>query len=155
MTIKAPLNTAICALGLLLSGAVLAGEIYKYVDASGNVHYGDRPSGKPAEQRLEIESHSTDPAVVQAQIEKRREYDAIRDQARTLRGNQKQEVAEKRAAAEQLAAQCEEQRKRLSSYIESRHLYRKDENGERVYLDGAQRKEAESALRQQIEADCS
>ncbi len=155
MTYKLPNTITLFALGLLLSGPTLGGEIYRYVDAQGNVHYGDRPSGSPAEERLAIESHATDPAAVQAGIAKRRENDAIRDEARTLRANQKEEAAEKRAQAEQLEAQCKEQRKRLKTYSESMRLYRTDENGEREFLDDEQRSKFEADLRQQIETSCS
>ena len=41
-----------CALllaGLAVAGTVSAGDIYKWTDAEGNVHFGDRPSGETAE----------------------------------------------------------------------------------------------------------
>jgi hypothetical protein len=145
----------VCLYGLLLPGTVTAGEIYKFVDADGNVHYGDRPSGDPEEERLQIATRATDPATVQAEIDRRRARDAVREERRVLRENQKQEAREERAAREQLAQRCEEQRKRLKSYTESQRLYRRDENGERVYLDGPEREKTEAALRQEIETTCS
>ena len=35
------------AAAMMLSGAALGNEIYKWVDADGNVHYRDTPSGGP------------------------------------------------------------------------------------------------------------
>jgi hypothetical protein len=155
MNTRLSITLGLCIAGLLVSGPISAGDIYKYVDASGNVHYGDRPSGDAAEERLDITTRATDPAVVQAEIDQRRAADAVRDEKRVLRANQKEEAAEQRAAREQLARQCEEQRKRLKSYTESQRLYRRDENGERVYLNGDERAETEAALRQEIETTCS
>ncbi len=35
-------------LALVAANAVLAGDIYKWTDEDGNVHYGDRPAGEQA-----------------------------------------------------------------------------------------------------------
>ena len=37
---------AIACAAFLVSGPAVAGEIYKWVDEDGNVHYEDRPIGK-------------------------------------------------------------------------------------------------------------
>jgi hypothetical protein len=37
-----------------LTTSAFAGEIYKYVDEDGNVHYLDRPSGESGEERLDV-----------------------------------------------------------------------------------------------------
>lgn len=155
MKTRLSITLGVCLSGLILSGPVAAGDVYKFVDANGNVHYGDRPSGDPQEQRLNIASRATDPATVQAEIDRRRAQDAVRDEKRVLRENQKQEAEEERALKEQLAQRCEEQRKRLQSYTDSQRLYRRDENGERVYLDGPEREKTEAALRQEIATNCS
>ena len=155
MKARLPITTALSMLGLLFSAPAIGGEIYKFVDAQGNVHYGDRPSGDPEEERLEVVSRATDPAAVQAAVDRRREQDEVRNQKQILRENQKQEAREERAAAEKREAECTAQRERLERYARSQRLYRRDENGERVYLDGAEREAAESALRQHIETTCS
>ena len=68
MKARLPITTALCMLALLFSGPAVAGEVYKFVDAQGNVHYGDRPSGDPEEERLDVVSRATDPAAVQASV---------------------------------------------------------------------------------------
>lgn len=138
----------------LLAGTATAGEIYRYVDENGNVHYGDRPSGDPAEQRMALVSRSTDASSVQAQIDQRRERDAAREEARKLRENEEEEAANARADAEERAAKCEENRARLRSYGEALRLYKQDENGERVYLDGDERAAAEARVRDMIAEYC-
>ncbi len=144
----------------LVSGALLcaasagAGEIYKYTDADGNVHYGDRPTGNPTEQRLAIVSRDTDPAAVQARVEARKERDAARAEARTARDEAATAEAGEREAAEARTAKCEENRSRLETYNQSRRLYREDENGERVYLDDSEREEAMQRVRDLIDEHC-
>lgn len=149
------LFTATLVTGALLYAApATAGEIYKYTDADGNVHYGDRPTGNPTEERLAIVSRSTDPAAVQARIEARQARDATRDERRAAREEEAQAETEARSAAADRAAKCQENRSRLQTYTESRRLYREDENGERVYLDDDGREEAMQQVRDRIDEYC-
>ncbi len=137
-----------------MAGTTMAGEIYKYVDENGEVHYGDRPTGDPAEQRMALVSRGTNSSAVNARIDQRRERDAARDEARQLRENEEQEAAAQRADADERAAKCEENRARLRSYDEARRLYKEDDNGERVYLDESERAEAEARVRDMITEYC-
>ena len=153
---RTSLFTATLVTGALLCAASAgAGEIYKYTDADGNVHYGDRPTGNPTEERLAIGSRGTDPAAVQARIEAREARDATRAEARAAREEAEEAAAEERSAAADRAAKCEENRMRLQTYTESRRLYREDENGERDYLDDAGREEAIQQVRDLIDEYCS
>ena len=138
----------------VLAGSAMAGEIYKYVDEAGNVHYGDRPSGKSTEEHLSLVSRGTSAESVGAQVEQRRERDAARTEVRKLREAEEQEAALARAEAEERAAKCQENRARLSSYGEARRLYKQDENGERVYLDESERSETEARVRDLIAKYC-
>ncbi len=139
---------------ILLAGTAMAGDIYKYVDEDGNIHYGDRPSGEATEQRMALASRSTDSASVDARIEQRLERDAQREEARQERAAEKEEAAAVREEAEKRAARCEESRARLQSYDAALRLYKQDENGERVYLDDAQRAAAEKRARDAISEYC-
>ena len=67
---KTQVIAAAATLALAASGAALAGDIYKWVDAEGNVHYGDRPAGAQSE-RMAIDSKPTDEARVAAQTQAR------------------------------------------------------------------------------------
>ena len=61
----------LAAVAVAVSAAALAGDVYKYIDADGNVHYVDRPTGEPSEQRLAIVSKPTDQSAVQARVQAR------------------------------------------------------------------------------------
>ena len=148
------IKTVLVGGAMLLGCSALASDIYRFVDRDGNVHYGDRPSGNPTEQRLAIVSRSTNPAAVRSSIEARLERDALREEARQARASDNAMAAEARQDAAQQTALCEENRTRLETYNESRRLYREDENGERVYLDDAQRAEAEQKVRDLIKEHC-
>ena len=133
----------------------VAGEIYKWTDAEGNVHYGDRPSGAANEERVPISSAPTDPARVQAMVEARRETRAAERGARAAEREGEASPEEQRAAEEERARKCADARERLQRFVTSRRLYREDENGERVYLDEAESQAMRDRAQEQVLEFCS
>ena len=145
---------------LVLSAAALAtsavaGEIYKYVDDEGNVHYLDRPTGESGEQRLDITYSGTSSEAVSARVQKRRDYMAALDEARSEAQSQREAEAQARAEMEARAAKCQEHRARLESYLQSRRMYRETADGEREYLDEEQMMEARRKVEEAIQETCS
>jgi hypothetical protein len=61
-------GAAASILTLAASGIAFAGDIYKWVDEDGHVHYGDKPVGAQSE-RMAIQSTPTDPARIAAQAQ--------------------------------------------------------------------------------------
>jgi hypothetical protein len=133
---------------------VTAAEIYKWVDADGNVQYGDRPSGAQSEVQLQIASRPTDPARIEAQTTARLEQQATESEAAA---NEPQGPSEEelRAEARERAEKCTMYRARLEKFVQSRRLYREDANGERVYLDEAETQAARDNVQHQVEEYCS
>ena len=68
MNIKIRLLTLATATALCASTA-LASEIYRQIDADGNVLYADIPTGDPGEELLAVTSRSTDDVNVQAHVQ--------------------------------------------------------------------------------------
>jgi hypothetical protein len=83
-------------LTVLVEGPLFAGEIYKWMDAEGNVHFGDRPDGDKPE-RVAIVSRSTDRAMVQSQNSARRG-------ARNVAAKEKAEAAADAPSEDELQA---------------------------------------------------
>ena len=141
------------ALATLLAGPVLASDIYRYTDAEGNVHYVDRPTGAPTEERVAIVSKRTDVSQVQARTQppvaaaEEASDDAAAQPAKQTR-------AEKKAAARERTEKCQKYRDQLETLVTSRRLYREDENGERVYLDEDQTQQARDKVQGLIEENC-
>jgi len=138
---------------LLVGGTALSGEIYKWTDADGNVHYEDRPIGDDVE-RLKVISSNTDNDTVQASIEARHDREAVRSEARSKRNEDEQAAAEAKAEAAQRNVKCQESRARMESYLQSRHLYKQDDAGERVYLDEDQTMQARADAQEMIQKYC-
>jgi hypothetical protein len=140
---------------MTFAAGAMANEIYKWTDSEGNVHYEDRPSGAATEERIDIAYRRTDSSAVNQRIQARLDRQSERDEAKSVAAAQEQEAADSAAAAEERARACERARSRLETYLQSRRLYRTDENGERVYLDDAERQEARQKAEEQITEFCS
>lgn len=140
-------------LTLTAGSSVLASEIYKWTDEDGNVHYGDRPTGANSEERLAIRSRPTDPARVQAQVQARLDSQQARAEqaAAEPAGPTPEELA---AEARERSAKCEIYKERLTSFVQSRHLYRLDEGGERIYLNEDEMQKARQKVQDQVEEYC-
>ncbi len=143
----------LAAAAVAFSASALAGDVYRYTDADGNVHYVDRPSGDPSEQRLAIKSKPTDHSVVQARVQARVDArNSVRDAAAAAPEQPSPQQA--RAERDKRQQECQSYRARLERFVQSRRLYREDEQGERVYLDEEQTRAARDRVEQQIQEHC-
>lgn len=138
-----------------LTASAVAGEIYRYVDEEGNVHYVDRPSGESGEERLAITYSGTSTAAVNSQVKRRQDYMETLEEARSETESRREAEAQARAEMEARAAKCQESRARLESYLQAHRLYRQDESGERRYLDDKQILEARRKAEEAIQEHCS
>lgn len=151
---KHPKLLVATTLALVLAGPATASEIYKWVDENGTVHYVDRPTGSPTEERLDVASRRTNNAAVRASVQARLDRQSEREQAREKAAEAAQTAAEAAAEREQRAEQCEMYRARMETYLQSRRLYRENESGERVYLDEAETLEARAKVQEKIQETC-
>lgn len=145
----------VSAAAMLAVGSTIAGEIYKWTDADGNVHYVDRPTGDPSEQRVSVVSRSTNNSSVKASIDARRDREAAREEKRASRAEAEKEAAQAKADEEKRQQQCQTYRAQLESYLQSQRLYREDESGERVYLEEAEMLEARAKVQDKIQETCN
>jgi len=143
------------ALAITLSGGVAANEIYKWTDENGNVHYEDRPSGSAQKEIMALSYRRTDPSAVQQQIQKQNKAETARQEARATAAEEAMTAEAKAAEEAENQKRCESYRARLQTYVESRRLYRQDENGERVYLDEKQTQDARQRVEELIAEHCA
>ena len=138
---------------LLASGMAVGSDVYKWTDEDGNVHYVDRPTGQPDEERMDIFSSRTDNAAVQARVQARQEARAAAEQ---VASEAPPEMSKEEIRAEQRERQqkCEMYRARLEQFLRSQRLYKEDDAGERVYLDEEQTLAARDRVEEQIKEYC-
>ncbi len=145
-----------CAvMAMTLASGAMANEIYKWTDENGNAHYEDRPTGAESEERMDITYRRTDGSAVQKRVHARTEAQTSRREAESVAAVAQQEATDNAAAETERKEKCDRSRARMESYLQSRRLYRTDENGERVYLDEAQRQDARQQAEEQIAKFCS
>jgi len=121
---------------LFAAPLVYAQGVYKWVDAQGQVHYGERPPEEAAATEVTIKN-SPPPAPLTQQ-------DRTANTQRVLRAFEEERMQKQQneAKAAEEAAQrqrnCAVARDRLQRYQSAGYLYELDKNGERRVLNDAQ-----------------
>ena len=142
-------------LTLTMGSAAIANDIYKWTDENGNVHYGDRPSGSAAEQRMALSYRRTDTGALQQRVKSHADSVAARQERQSAAAEEKKAAEEKAAEAAANEKKCDSHRAQLETLIQSRRLYRQDENGERVYLDEKDIQESRARIEEFISENCT
>lgn len=132
---------------LLLPGVAMA-EIYRWVDANGQVHFDQRPA--PGAEQVEVKPQvvERDAATVERQERATRFFDARRE-----------EQAQAAAAATERKAQqekeCGELRRQLAGIPEGWRYYKTDASGERSYYSDTEVDTARRQLNDRISERCN
>ena len=128
-------------LAISSAGMAFAGDIYKWTDEDGNIHFGDHPTREASKEPLAIGSMLTDTSIIQAKAAVIEPVGATPE--------------ELRAQALEREEKCATSKARLQKFVTSRRLYKKDENGERVYLDEDEILAARERVQNQVEEYCN
>jgi len=132
--IGAALSAALLVLLLAVPHSASAQEIYKSVDANGNVVYSDRGSSKSA-PKTSLRVNEADPAEA-ARIA--REQKAL-DAADTARRKEQQADEKAQATAEKKREEsCRNARNEYDRLMSRRALFKLEANGERTYYSDEQ-----------------
>ena len=151
MKYRLPITIACAA--LMASGLAVGGEIYKWTDDDGSIHYEDRPVGTTDMEHVDVRSRNTDNTVVQARVDADREARAA---SRKVASEAPPEMTREEIRAEQQARQekCQQYRSQLESFLRSQRLYKEDDAGERQYLSEDEIMAARSRVEGQIQEYC-
>ena len=140
-----------CMMSLLVgisSGNTLADEVYKWTDANGIVHYGDKPPEGQDAQTVNIretkppgttQSDTRPQTVTIADDSGGQESPPAQSFAQARREKLANDRKEQRAAQAELDAMCELHRKSLADIEPNRRVFYKGENGDTVRMDDEQR----------------
>jgi len=138
---------------LLLAGiSPVAAEIYRWVDKSGEVHFGDRPRPEGATVVEVPQTPGPDANLEQQRTREQRLLDAYQDE-REVRSKAALEAKEKKEQSRQL---CTEARARLRIVEESRRVSTVDKDGNRSYQywNAESRAEARATAQKAIDTYC-
>jgi hypothetical protein len=140
---------------LILLPAIAAAQVFSWKDASGKVHYGDRP---PAEKQVASRKLAPPPAPT-ADEEAALKASADRKTADGEKQKKAAEEAKKNQEdpeqAKQRAEGCQQARQNLSGLESGQIRYTVDAKGERTGLDGAVRDAEIAKARKAVDSWCN
>lgn len=147
------MKTLLAFLLLLLSLPATA-EIYKWTDASGRVHFGDKPTDKAAKTEtlaLPAPTASVAPAATpDNRLERQRRLLKVMEQERAEKERKQQALAAAEASRQR---ECTKLRNTLKD-SEGRLIYTTDEDGVDHFLTEEQRRGYIEQLRRALQENC-
>jgi hypothetical protein len=127
-----------------------AGEIYRWTDEAGAVHYGDRPVGAGAQKMAPAPAPAIDPDMQRRRSYQRRllnAYEEERDMARDEQARMRREESLRRE-------KCRLAREMLRGYTEAAAVYTSDDAGRRIALSDTERETVTDAARRDVSRWC-
>lgn len=148
--------SVLLALAAMTFSPAMAGEIYKWVDENGVIHFGDRPPQREPDalQTLqpELESSGVGPGIASDfGLE-------VNEDGQTVAQQRREEIRDSRREArldqEERQNLCDYHQKQLARYEPARRLTYTNESGEVVRLDDDQRLALIENSKKIIEQNC-
>ena len=129
------MKRALLFTALIVWSAMASAVVYKWTDADGKVHFGDRPpDGVKAEVVELLGSRQPSPPPPPPAARPAATSGAATSQAAAAAAKAAAQPVDPDAAAAARAAQCDAAQARLKQLTEGRHLFKTGTNGEREYL---------------------
>jgi hypothetical protein len=145
--IPVPFRLVLLALAFLAAPA--QAQLYKWVDANGRVQYSDR---KPTDARNTVSSVGSQPSVAggKSAAELDRDFQKRRQEQAEAQQKQQQAAAEQKHNSEA----CDAARRNLAALNSGQRIARFNQQGEKSYMDDAQRAQELERTQRQVEASC-
>ncbi|MDO8958964.1 MAG: DUF4124 domain-containing protein [Rhodocyclaceae bacterium] len=141
------------ALALLAAlPAVALAQVYSWKDASGKIHYGDRP---PAERQVDSRKLAAPPAVDAEATRKANAEKQLTEREKQEKSKESAaKSAEEQTAAKQREENCRQAKTTLAALESGQIRFVMDAKGERVALDGAVREAELGRARNSVDSWC-
>lgn len=137
---------------LLLSSGVVSAEVYRWHDADGKLHYGDRP---PADaEQMNIRSAPNSTAQKPTNSDRKEARQRLLDLYREERAEKKKLKQERIAKRKERKQKCLQARVDLDNYQYASGIYRPTERGEREFLSKEERANYIQDLRDKVNKWC-
>lgn len=132
---------------------VAAAEMYRWVDAQGQVHYSDSPppAGAKAAKTIDVPPPAAPSSSTSAKPKSWQEKDL---EFRQRRAAEAEAQAKKDKEAKEKQQNCETARRNLAKFENATRVVTTNEKGETVYMDNAARAAAAAEARKQIDTWC-
>lgn len=114
----------------IVSSSAFSTGVYKWKDADGNIHYGDRPTNTA--EKMKVRSGHTPDKHLGERMQRRDRLLSVLNEEREAKKSEKILLAQQKAHQEK---KCSEAKKNLSKYKSAGYLYKLDEQGNRNILE--------------------
>ncbi|WP_036190872.1 DUF4124 domain-containing protein [Marinobacter lipolyticus] len=138
---------------LLLSPPASLAEVYRWVDAEGRTHFGDRPPTQAASQEVKVESAPA--RVDNAARDRQQKMNAFLEQRQQERDQQRAADAKAEKQAAKRAELCTKMRARLKHMDSVSTFYNLNEEGERVFVSESENTRIRERFRKKVNETCS
>jgi len=135
-------------LTLILMPALASAQIYRWTDADGRVHFGQRPPAGAEQIEVRPQVVERDDQTREREERSERFFDARRQERQAAR----EQASQTRAAREQ---ECQSLRSQLSQLQLGGRFFRNDAAGERVYYSDSELEAARQRLAARISQVCN
>jgi len=132
----------------MLLPALASAQIYRWTDAEGRVHFGQRPPAGAEQVGVRPQVLERDEQTREREARSERFFDARRQEKQAAR----EQASQAQAAREQ---ECQGLRRQLSQLQLGGRFFRNDAAGERVYYSEGEVEAARQRLAMRIGQECS
>lgn len=156
---RMPAGRLLLAIGILWSPVVVHADIFKWVDANGQVHFGDAPPKQVQASAVQLKPSSSPstpeavPALTDAQIMARQQQ--FTSQLEKERLQREAQLAQQKKRKDQLAYACERARNRLDHMKTVHVFYHENPNGTIRYLSDEEGDQLRKNARNVFKENCS
>jgi hypothetical protein len=141
------------ALVLIGASALAQADVYRWVDAQGEVHYSDR--WVPGSVLIKVErSRATPSAIANTQSAEQNRLAVTNDRINAQQAQNAESRAVQRDVQEARTTQCKEAKERYDKSIQARRIFRTGKDGEREYLSDAEADEWRLKARSEMQQAC-
>ena len=137
---------------LFLSSASLNAGVYRWVDAEGRTHFGDRPPAQIASTELVTKSDSPGPDSTDRN--RQQKINAFLEQKKKEREAQQAASAKADQQAVKLAARCRKLNARLKYMDSISTFYNLNDQGERVFVSESENKQIRERFQNKVQGIC-
>ena len=137
---------------LFLSSASLNAGVYRWVDAEGHTHFGDRPPAEIAPTELVTKSDSSGPNSTDRN--RQQKINAFLEQKKKEREAQQAASAKADQQAVKLAARCRKLNARLKYMDSISTFYNLNDQGERVFVSESENKQIRERFQNKVQGIC-
>jgi hypothetical protein len=125
-------------------------EIYKWVDESGRVNYGDKPGGESSSLQIDADRLASENDSAAREEKRRRLLESMQED----RLEKEQLRARKKAEREREHRMCIQYKDRMRQFERASTLYSLDTDGNRIYMSNEERDRTTRDLQSKINKHC-